>query len=114
MGHWPQSHPRVELPLFPVTRILQNPVAYHSHTSWIFMLNLQRSPFQNPGIAIAKVLSMTAGSFEFGDTFRRDSSGGSDEEDELLFLPISYILWIIFVILMPVLLNNLLVSNETS
>ena len=73
---------------------------------------LQRSPFQNPFISITKVLSMTTGSFDFDNTFRRDSSGESDFEEELPFLPVTYILWITFVILMPVLLNNLLVTNK--
>ena len=76
-------------------------------------MTFQRSPFQNAGIAIAKVLSMTAGSSDYDNTFRRDSSGGSDFEDELPFLPVTYILWIVFIILMPVLLNNLLVCHTS-
>ena len=74
-------------------------------------MSLQRSSFQNAGIAIAKVLSMTIGGSSYDDTFRRDSSGARDFEDELPFLPVTYILWIIFVILMPLLLNNLLVCS---
>ena len=70
---------------------------------------MQRSPFQNAGLAIAKVLSMTAGNFEYYDIFRRDASGDRDNEKELTYLPAIYILWIVFIILMPILLNNLLV-----
>ena len=70
---------------------------------------MQRSPFQNAGLAIAKVLSMTAGNFEYYDIFRRDASGERDNEKELTYLPVVYILWIVFIILMPILLNNLLV-----
>ena len=73
------------------------------------MIYVQRSPFANPGIAIAKVISMTTGNYNFDVIFRRDSSGDRDSKEELEFLPVTYILWIIFVILMPILLNNLLV-----
>ena len=71
------------------------------------MIYVQRSPFANPGIAIAKVISMTTGNYNFDVIFRRDSSGDRDSKEELEFLPVTYILWIIFVILMPILLNNL-------
>ena len=72
---------------------------------------MQRSPFKNAGTSIAKVLSMTTGNFDYDNTFRQDSSGESDFEEELPFLPVTYILWITFVILMPLLLNNLLVCS---
>jgi len=54
---------------------------------------------------------MTAGDFSFDTVFRRSPSGESEGAQEILFPPISYILWIIFVILMPVLFTNMLVSN---
>jgi len=53
---------------------------------------------------------MTAGDFSFDTVFRRSPSGESEGAQEILFPPISYILWIIFVILMPVLFTNMLVS----
>ena len=74
------------------------------------MIIVQRSPFQNAGLAIVKVLSMTVGDFDYDNIFRRDSSGEFDMEEELPYLPTVYILWIFFMILMPVLLSNLLVS----
>ena len=53
---------------------------------------------------------MTAGDFSFDTIFRRSPSGESESAQEILFPPISYILWIIFVILMPVLFTNMLVN----
>ena len=54
---------------------------------------------------------MTIGNFDYDNTFRRDLSGENDSQEELPFLPIVYVLWIFFIVLMPVLLNNLLVRN---
>ena len=53
---------------------------------------------------------MTAGDFSFDTVFRRSPSGESESAQEILFPPISYILWIIFVILIPVLFTNMLVN----
>ena len=53
---------------------------------------------------------MTAGDFSFDTVFRRSPSGESESAQEILFPPISYILWIVFVILMPVLFTNMLVN----
>ena len=57
-----------------------------------------------------KILSMTAGDFSFDTVFRQSPSGESESAQEILFPPISYILWIIFVILMPILFTNMLVN----
>ena len=53
---------------------------------------------------------MTDGDFSFDTIFRRSPNGESESAQEILFPPISYILWIIFVILMPVLFTNMLVN----
>ena len=58
-----------------------------------------------------KILSMTAGDFSFDTVFRHSPSGESENAKDILFPSISYILWIIFVILMPVLFTNMLVNN---
>ena len=55
---------------------------------------------------------MTIGEFDY-DTLFRQSPGGADENDETEEIPFpeaSFFLWIIFVIIMPILLSNLLVS----
>ena len=71
-----------------------------------------RSPFADPARSILKTMTMTTGEFEFDDIFRL-TPGGVMSVDEvprnLPFREVSYILWIIFLILMPILLTNLLV-----
>ena len=52
---------------------------------------------------------MTTGEFEFDSIFQQDPSGESDDIEEIPFLPISVILWIVFIVVMPVLFTNLLV-----
>ena len=54
-------------------------------------------------------MSMTAGDFDFDSIFRLDPTGGSDDAKEIPFPPISYMLWIVFVLIMPILLTNMLV-----
>ena len=71
---------------------------------------LQRSPFTLLTTAMMKIMSMTAGDFSFDIVFRRCPSGESEDAQDILFPPISYILRIIFVILMPILFTNMLVN----
>ena len=54
-------------------------------------------------------MTMTTGEFDFDSIFRQDPTGRSDDAEEIPFPPISYILWIAFVIIMPILLTNMLV-----
>ena len=56
--------------------------------------------------AIIKTMTMTTGEFEFDTTFRQC---GDECPIELQYEPVSFILWIAFIILMPILLTNLLV-----
>ena len=70
---------------------------------------LQRSPFSTPARSLLMTLTMTAGEFDFNSIFRQDPTGHSDDAEEIPFPPISYIMWIVFVILMPILLANMLV-----
>ncbi len=72
---------------------------------------LQRSPFSSPGRAIIKTMTMTSGELDFDNLFRQYPGGAESEEiEEIPFLEVSFLMWIIFVILMPILLSNLLVS----
>lgn len=71
---------------------------------------LQQSPFYQPANAMVKVMSMTAGDFEFDEIFRMSLSGEEENAGTIPFPPISYLLWIIFVIIMPILFINMLVN----
>ncbi len=73
---------------------------------------MQRSSFATPGRALIKTMTMTTGEFEFDSIFRQ-FPGGSDSgtmTEEIPFPPVSFLLWIIFLVLMPILLTNLLVN----
>ena len=48
---------------------------------------------------------MTTGELDYDDLYHQQEG-----EDEIAFPPVSFLLWIIFLVLMPVLLSNLLVS----
>ena len=54
-------------------------------------------------------MTMATGEFEFDSIFRQAPAGGRDNAEEIPFPPVSYILWIVFVIIMPILLTNMLV-----
>ena len=66
------------------------------------------SPFRNAGLSFIKTMVMTTGEFEYDSIF-----GHNNESRNLLtsFPVVAYILWIIFLIIMPILLTNLLVSK---
>ena len=76
------------------------------------VINFQRSPFSNPVRSLLKLVTMKAGEFEFDDIFRLDPNGDRDGEEEIPFEGLSYILWIVFIVLMPILLTNMLVSPD--
>ena len=54
-------------------------------------------------------MTMTTGELGYEDIFRLDFSTDPGQVDEIAYLPISVILWIVFIVLMPVLLTNMLV-----
>ena len=66
---------------------------------------LQRNAFSHPGRAILKVMAMTTGELDCDELYHQQEG-----EQEIAFPPVSFILWIIFLVVMPVLLSNLLVS----
>jgi hypothetical protein len=60
-------------------------------------------------------MTMTTGEFEYDSIFRQFPGGAEDGSitEEIPFPPVSFLLWIIFLVLMPILLTNLLVClNE--
>ena len=60
-------------------------------------------PFATPGFAIAKTMVLMIGEIDFENVFN---------EGDLLYNPVTYILFIIFLIIVPVLFINLLVSVD--
>ena len=73
----------------------------------LFLIS-KRTPFHDPGRTIVKTMTMTTGEFEFDRVFRQDNS---TEVDDIQYGVVSYTLWILFLILMPILLTNLLVRR---
>ena len=57
--------------------------------------------FSTPAHSIAKVIVQATGDLDYGTLFL---------EGGLLYSPMAYILFIVFIVLMPILFNNLLVS----
>ena len=56
-------------------------------------------------MSLIRVMTMTAGGVDFNTVFTED--GSVDQEQPLL----TYFMWVVFLVLMPVLLANLLVST---
>ena len=67
---------------------------------------MQPSPFSSPASSLLKITSMTAGDFSFNTIFGLESDG------MISFPTISYILWILFIVVMPILFTNMLVSED--
>ena len=66
------------------------------------------SPFRNAGLSFIKTLVMTIGEFDYNSIF-----GHNNESSSLLtsFPEVAYILWIVFLVVMPILVTNLLVRE---
>jgi len=61
-------------------------------------------------------MTMTTGELDFENLFRFSSGPSSPEENtdvNLPFMEVSGVLWVIFLIMMPILYTNLLVSAYT-
>jgi len=76
-----------------------------------------RTAFSSPARSMLKTMIMTTGEFEFDTLFfntnEDNCNQGNDKglENDLLYPASTYILWILFVIMMPIVLTNLLVST---
>ena len=69
-----------------------------------------QSPFANPFHSLMKTMTMTTGEMDYESIFHQSSGGSTDVIPDIPFPALSFILWIIFLILMPVLFANLLVG----
>ena len=74
------------------------------------MFCIQRSPFSNVPRSLLKTMTMTTGELDYENIFRLNPAGESDGLSDIKYPPISYILWVLFIVLMPVILTNMLVS----
>ena len=54
-------------------------------------------------------MTMMTGELEYESIFRQLSGGSFDKVPDLPFPAISHILWVLFLVMMPILLSNLLV-----
>ena len=71
----------------------------------------QRTPltFSNIGRSVLKTLVMTTGELDFDTIYL------NDDDTMRLAYPIEFtILWVVFIIMMPILFSNLLVSTNTT
>ena len=73
-----------------------------------YFIVMQPSLFSSPGNSLFKITSMTAGDFSFNTIFGLESDG------MISFPTISYIMWILFIVVMPILFTNMLVSEDIS
>ena len=71
----------------------------------LLAIHIQPSPFSSPTSSLFKITSMMAGDFSFNTILGFESDG------MISFPIISYILWILFLIVMPILFINTLVSE---
>ena len=52
---------------------------------------------------------MCTGELEFDSIFHQEPSGERDDMSDVPFAPVSYLLWIAFIVFIPILLINMLV-----
>ena len=72
-------------------------------------MEFSRSPHSTPGRSILTVLTYVTGNIEYNGLFSLSHDGG--QPMEIPFLPISSLLWIVFIIIMLIVLVNMLVSQ---
>ena len=75
-----------------------------------FIPRFSCSPFASPFTSIWKTMTMATGELGYDDIFRQSTTISMSTAPDVPFPAISYIMWVIFIILMPVLFTNLLVS----
>ena len=56
---------------------------------------------------------MCTGELEFDSIFHQEPSGERDDLSDVPFAPVSYLLWIAFIVFIPTLLINMLVCSLT-
>ena len=102
----------LRLIIFTILLILMFALTFHMafHQYHPFF---EKSPFATPFHALWKTFTMTTGEVDYNSLFRQPSEGSPDLKDipDLPFPEISFILWIAFLVLIPILFTNLLVCH---
>ena len=76
-----------------------------------FQPGMNFTPLSNPGQSILSVMSYIVGAVDYNGLFSLSHENLSkDEHLEVAYLPISILLWIVFLVIMVILLVNMLVS----
>ena len=70
------------------------------------------SPFSSIYNSLWKMMTVVTGEMDYESIFHQSSSGTTDPDPPLPFPQVSYALWIIFLIMIPILLNNMLVLKR--
>ena len=76
------------------------------YSSWYGSCS-QRLQFSDPYRSISKTMVMMMGEFEYNTVFKQNSN-----TDDVPYRYLAFPMWALFVILVPVLMTNLLVSNH--
>ena len=84
-------------------------IMYTLYDLLVCTCTMQRSPFSIEILSMIRTLVMTTGELDYDEIFHLNPAGERENVPELAFLPVAYILWIPFVIVMPLLFVNLLV-----
>ena len=77
----------------------------------------QTASFSTPLRALFKTATMTTGEFEYDSLFRQNPGGispGDNPLPPLEFEALARVLWLVFLVFMPIILVNLLVSPSDS
>ena len=100
---------RYRISSFPIPKnIVFAPVT--SLYAYVRILFPQRSDFSTPARGLLSIVTYTTGGFDYSGLFHLGQTAEDNQLEEIHFPVVSCILWIVFIIIMPILLNNLLVG----
>jgi hypothetical protein len=70
---------------------------------------MQHSPFKNLGKGFVTVVTMIAGELDYAGAFGLSYDVSEPEDEGRMYPKIAPFIWVLFIILIPILLNNMLV-----
>ena len=81
---------------------------YRNHIYIYIYISFQTSVFSNIGHSFVKTVTMVSGELDFESLFRLGVD--PDRYEPIPYHGSAFLIWIIFIILIPIILNNMLVS----